>query len=176
MMSLGVFFKQKTADEMRISDWSSDVCSSDLQRMEPGRSGLLARNLPVARQHETRRRPKHLKAIVAAAEQLVEIEFGVAQKRVKRRTIDIPGRENQPAIQMHPRLLQPKLLLRALVPVHLLLLDRRPDEAAVRTKRPAMINAAMRLRIARLAKTHLHPAMRTHVQRYMNLALTITRH
>src|SRR3546814_4742252 len=25
-----VFFKQKTADEMRISDWSSDVCSSDL--------------------------------------------------------------------------------------------------------------------------------------------------
>src|SRR3546814_4928805 len=26
-----VFFKQKTAYEMRISDWSSDVCSSDLQ-------------------------------------------------------------------------------------------------------------------------------------------------
>src|SRR3546814_3189681 len=25
------FFKQKTADELRISDWSSDVCSSDLQ-------------------------------------------------------------------------------------------------------------------------------------------------
>src|SRR3546814_2225381 len=24
------FFNQKTADEMRISDWSSDVCSSDL--------------------------------------------------------------------------------------------------------------------------------------------------
>src|SRR3546814_18717870 len=26
------FFKQKTAYEMRISDWSSDVCSSDLNR------------------------------------------------------------------------------------------------------------------------------------------------
>src|SRR3546814_2949458 len=26
------FFKQKTAYEMRISDWSSDVCSSDLKR------------------------------------------------------------------------------------------------------------------------------------------------
>src|SRR3546814_13170125 len=26
------FFKQKTAYEMRISDWSSDVCSSDLGR------------------------------------------------------------------------------------------------------------------------------------------------
>src|SRR3546814_843976 len=26
------FFKQKTAYELRISDWSSDVCTSDLQR------------------------------------------------------------------------------------------------------------------------------------------------
>src|SRR3546814_3407935 len=28
------FFKQKTAYEMRISDWSSDVCSSDLAERE----------------------------------------------------------------------------------------------------------------------------------------------
>src|SRR3546814_5967106 len=28
------FFKQKTAYEMRISDWSSDVCSSDLNGAE----------------------------------------------------------------------------------------------------------------------------------------------
>src|SRR3546814_8499104 len=28
------FFKQKTAYEMRISDWSSDVCSSDLLILE----------------------------------------------------------------------------------------------------------------------------------------------
>src|SRR3546814_9695293 len=28
------FFKQKTAYEMRISDWSSDVCSSDLEQVE----------------------------------------------------------------------------------------------------------------------------------------------
>src|SRR3546814_7091610 len=27
-----LFFKQKTGYEMRISDWSSDVCSSDLER------------------------------------------------------------------------------------------------------------------------------------------------
>src|SRR3546814_10013694 len=27
-----LFFKQKTAYEMRISDWSSDVCSSDLTK------------------------------------------------------------------------------------------------------------------------------------------------
>src|SRR3546814_2783410 len=30
MMFFFFFFKQKTAYEMRISDWSSDVCSSDL--------------------------------------------------------------------------------------------------------------------------------------------------
>src|SRR3546814_2038139 len=29
------FFKQKTAYEMRISDWSSDVCSSDLADYHP---------------------------------------------------------------------------------------------------------------------------------------------
>src|SRR3546814_1300446 len=40
------FFKQKTAYEMRISDWSSDVCSSDLtklQRSSPdGRAASIA--------------------------------------------------------------------------------------------------------------------------------------
>src|SRR3546814_6820166 len=35
------FFKQKTAYEMRISDWSSDVCSSDLAAIVTGgASGL----------------------------------------------------------------------------------------------------------------------------------------
>src|SRR3546814_2382836 len=33
------FFKQKTAYEMRISDWSSDVCSSDLLYQIHDRSG-----------------------------------------------------------------------------------------------------------------------------------------
>src|SRR3546814_8269519 len=39
------FFKQKTAYEMRISDWSSDVCSSDLIRTTIPEMGpvLLAR-------------------------------------------------------------------------------------------------------------------------------------
>src|SRR3546814_7804329 len=35
MICLFLFFKQKTAYEMRISDWSSDVCSSDLPRPAP---------------------------------------------------------------------------------------------------------------------------------------------
>src|SRR3546814_6623984 len=34
------FFKQKTAYEMRISDWSSDVCSSDLL-IDEGVTGFL---------------------------------------------------------------------------------------------------------------------------------------
>src|SRR3546814_2813741 len=33
------FFKQKTAYEMRISDWSSDVCSSDLLRFHAQAEG-----------------------------------------------------------------------------------------------------------------------------------------
>src|SRR3546814_11244107 len=45
------FFKQKTAYEMRISDWSSDVCSSDLQAYLT----RTARNLLIER-HRTWRR------------------------------------------------------------------------------------------------------------------------
>src|SRR3546814_10208750 len=37
------FFKQKTAYEMRISDWSSDVCSSDLHRLPRGTAFSAAR-------------------------------------------------------------------------------------------------------------------------------------
>src|SRR3546814_1613996 len=36
MLSIVFFFKQKTAYEMRISDWSSDVCSSDLEKSDNG--------------------------------------------------------------------------------------------------------------------------------------------
>src|SRR3546814_8216266 len=46
---LGFFFKQKTAYEMRISDWSSDVCSSDLVAVH-GRTGawrIAVAELPV---------------------------------------------------------------------------------------------------------------------------------
>src|SRR3546814_8190607 len=48
------FFKQKTAYEMRISDWSSDVCSSDLlsAHRAPGGRGN-------ARRPDARRHPLH---------------------------------------------------------------------------------------------------------------------
>src|SRR3546814_1045684 len=37
------FFKQKTAYEMRISDWSSDVCSSDLAEIMVGELEVIFR-------------------------------------------------------------------------------------------------------------------------------------
>src|SRR3546814_4951283 len=42
------FFKQKTAYEMRISDWSSDVCSSDLRQktLDAGARGRRSVRLP----------------------------------------------------------------------------------------------------------------------------------
>src|SRR3546814_9449732 len=69
------FFKQKSAYEMRISDWSSDVCSSDLTlRTRPpsgGRKGvedvaagegmsrrLIAENQPIAAHRADRLRPE----------------------------------------------------------------------------------------------------------------------
>src|SRR3546814_17550844 len=51
-------FKQKTAYEMRISDWSSDVCSSDLRMTRPspaspGRSRSAPTNPPMTGQAST---------------------------------------------------------------------------------------------------------------------------
>src|SRR3546814_4635085 len=58
------FFKQKTAYDMRISDWSSDVCSSDLAegaRMRPSPTGFArppARHAQAAKEHK-RTQTKH---------------------------------------------------------------------------------------------------------------------
>src|SRR3546814_8485428 len=52
------FFKQKTAYEMRISDWSSDVCSSDLViatgRWSIGGGDLPSGTLSIARNEDGR--------------------------------------------------------------------------------------------------------------------------
>src|SRR3546814_2738687 len=40
ILEILLFFKKKTAYEMRISDWSSDVCSSDLRPRVPPRKPL----------------------------------------------------------------------------------------------------------------------------------------
>src|SRR3546814_8388974 len=59
------FFKQKTAYEMRISDWSSDVCSSDLTNALAGRRHTLtgkSRFAAAAAAYEHERRDGRLPA------------------------------------------------------------------------------------------------------------------
>src|SRR3546814_3900565 len=54
------FFKQKTAYEMRISDWSSDVCFSDLQidlghgmgRLPESRTVVAMQHVPESRKYK----------------------------------------------------------------------------------------------------------------------------
>src|SRR3546814_9397199 len=55
------FFKQKTAYEMRISDWSSDVCSSDLA--SAARRG--GRRRVVGGRAHGRQQPDHLPRALA---------------------------------------------------------------------------------------------------------------
>src|SRR3546814_2264262 len=56
MLYMFVFFKQKTAYEMRISDWSSDVCSSDLDFNGYDTDGQIGQHHP---QHRIQIRYKH---------------------------------------------------------------------------------------------------------------------
>src|SRR3546814_8244628 len=62
-----VFFKQKSAYEMRISDWSSDVCSSDLHRLEqavfPAQGELvLVADIQLPLKHQLTGQRRHLDA------------------------------------------------------------------------------------------------------------------
>src|SRR3546814_7246894 len=50
LVFLFFFFKQKTAYEMRISDWSSDVCSSDLVAAHTARALCLPAAVGAERQ------------------------------------------------------------------------------------------------------------------------------
>src|SRR3546814_2507620 len=73
------FFKQKTAYEMRISDWSSDVCSSDLSP-----------------------RSAHPRAMVSTAGERRRREVGTRQEipkveHVGAVSIDVPGGRAQEA-------------------------------------------------------------------------------
>src|SRR3546814_1897370 len=50
LLSCVFFFKQKTAYEMRISDWSSDVCSSDLSNYAAAKAGIIAFSKSLAKE------------------------------------------------------------------------------------------------------------------------------
>src|SRR3546814_17478422 len=87
------FFKQKTAYELRISDWSSDVCSSDLLERE-GREAALMRADAFAVELDAR-------AIIdrAEAEKLAFAGFGIGGELAL-----IP---DHPPIMAHRRVLRP---------------------------------------------------------------------
>src|SRR3546814_5930067 len=72
------FFKQKTAYEMRISDWSSDVCSSDLVAVQQAQQGA-AREFAglVARQgRDTAQAARQEHRIDAAAQRAQDVRLG----------------------------------------------------------------------------------------------------
>src|SRR3546814_6493167 len=72
------FFKQKTAYEMRISDWSSDVCSSDLLGMHGGDTEFLVFKglaTEVGRQHGGGRRIADLRGVELHVHMAVLVAF-----------------------------------------------------------------------------------------------------
>src|SRR3546814_13180366 len=77
------FFKQKTAYEMRISDWSSDVCSSDLGRLQAaaqvGLDGAVERPALGMPEHRARRLLLQMEEVHLAAEAPVVALFSLLQ-------------------------------------------------------------------------------------------------
>src|SRR3546814_2075671 len=68
-----LFFKQKTAYEMRISDWSSDVCSSDLLHMAADEFQMIVAHQDAGQQA---RFAEHLETVADA--QHMQALFGFA--------------------------------------------------------------------------------------------------
>src|SRR3546814_9667282 len=69
-----VFVKQKTAYEMRISDWSSDVCSSDLRARslaKEGRRRLPAGTALALRPAQPRRGPRRSRPVARPMERQI---------------------------------------------------------------------------------------------------------
>src|SRR3546814_1222408 len=71
LLDIIFFFKQKTAYELRISDWSSDVCSSDLARL------LACRLIELELQHAR-------EEIARVGRVAGDVEFGARVERVRR--------------------------------------------------------------------------------------------
>src|SRR3546814_7110027 len=86
------FFKQKTAYDVRISDWSSDVCSSDLRvdRLRPPANASNRRwpAVPVSRRREASKpdtnRPRMLDAWLSPTSQLRSEERRVGKECVSK--------------------------------------------------------------------------------------------
>src|SRR3546814_8718847 len=80
------FFKQKTAYEMRISDWSSDVCSSDLEKLAAEAAPTRAQWLELARSEDLRQVIRRafdaLQVRITQAAVVVDVDGAVAVERL----------------------------------------------------------------------------------------------
>src|SRR3546814_6243767 len=97
------FFKQKTAYEMRISDWSSDVCSSDLRYRDIVKAVMPQAAVVVDRWHVVRTAVESMRQARIAYQQTLEKEerkelqrcLWLFQKRWRRltdqHTLDLDG-------------------------------------------------------------------------------------
>src|SRR3546814_15292848 len=113
------FFKQKTAYEMRISDWSSDVCSSDLE-VADGALGVV-----VVIRHLLEPGEQHCRIEVSPVGQHDHV-VPLIGERLRRQRFD------------HQRAVQPGLLLErrmAVVPVGARSEERRVGKECVSTCR-----------------------------------------
>src|SRR3546814_4832360 len=100
------FLKQKTAYEMRISDWSSDVCSSDLARRPraPASRGAAAASAPRPPARRERRRRSCEVGLDMAADPLAHRRGEIAGQSgqrdcavVRARGVDAQVRQAEPA-------------------------------------------------------------------------------
>src|SRR3546814_10364451 len=80
-VSIFFFFKQKTAYEMRISDWSSDVCSSDLWRTRMRRQMVDSDTHAVSRAVDSLLNYETVKYFNAEARETDRYEIGRASCR-----------------------------------------------------------------------------------------------
>src|SRR3546814_8872670 len=100
------FFKQKTAYEMRISDWSSDVCSSDLHPAARKTRRPLCRGGSVD-QHPAEAAGRMASPVLGArsrsrhrrgADAQLRISRRYRRRRIARLALALGGGEEQPAL------------------------------------------------------------------------------
>src|SRR3546814_1688028 len=95
------FFKQKTAYEMRISDWSSDVCSSDLAEIEPTASPTEAEPV-VEKPKRTRRKKVEVAAEEAIAESAAETAAPEARPEAQPESRSEAEPQSEPELRSEP--------------------------------------------------------------------------
>src|SRR3546814_3970236 len=80
------FFKQKTAYELRISDWSSDVCSSDLSRgvgkLQPAAGAGLRRGVVVESDLQRCAASQPQPQLAVRQDRMLEFELRSEERRV----------------------------------------------------------------------------------------------